>query len=136
MALNYQNPIGSQPNTNVTLARKCRRPVATYPQFAPIINTLSVTQSVQGVYSVVYINGLNFLPPCYGTTYVNFGQYTNIPIVFYSSSSLSFIVPIKATIGSYNVTLVNIYNGNYSPEVNNSYRGKLNYSGSVTYTIV
>lgn len=106
-----------------------------YPSFNPVINSLSVTSSVAGGYSLVYIDGSNFFPPSNGITYVNFGIYTNLPITFYSSFNISFVVPVKAVAGNYNVTVVNIYNGNFSPQVNTSYPGIPNYSNSYVYTL-
>jgi hypothetical protein len=113
----------------------CRKYKPFYPSFAPTINSLSVTSSVARVYSLVYINGSNFLPPCYGTTYVNFGSFKKIPIVFYSTSTISFIIPLNAVPGYYNVQVVNIYNGNFSPAVNQSYAGNPNFSNSFTYRL-
>jgi len=106
-----------------------------YPSFNPIINGLSVTTSASGVYSLVYITGTNFVSPTNGTTYVNFGSFTNLPIIFYSSFNISFVVPLNALAGSYNVVVVNIYNGNFSTAVNSSYSGIPNYSNPITYTI-
>jgi surface protein len=131
--LNYQNSKGTQPNTTVN---KCRKYKGFYPPFAPTINSLSVTSSsTPGIYSRVYINGTNFLPPSIGTTYVNFGGYTNLPITYYSSFSISFVVPLNATAGIYNVVVVNIYDGNFSPPVKYTHPGVQNYSNSLTYTI-
>jgi hypothetical protein len=113
----------------------CRKYKSIYPSFTPTINSLYITSSVAGVYSNVMINGSNFLPPCYGTTYVNFGSFKNLPITFYSTSSISFIVPLNAVPGTYNVQVINIYNGNFSPSVNQSYAGNLNFSNSITYTL-
>jgi hypothetical protein len=121
---------------NITDRSNCRRYKSVYPSFAPTINSLSVTTSKPGSYSNVMINGSNFLPPCYGTTYVNFGIYKNLPIIFYSTSSVSFIVPLNAVSGTYNVQVVNIYNGNFSPAVNQSYPGNPNFSNSITYTLL
>jgi len=121
---------------NNTINRSnCRRYKSVYPNFAPTINSLSVSTSVAGVYSNVMINGSNFLPPCYGTTYVNFGPFKQVPITFYSTSAISFIVPLNAGPGIYNVQVVNIYNGNFSPSVNQSYPGMPNFSNSVHYTL-
>ena len=106
-----------------------------YPSFNPKINNLSVTSSAAGVYQIVYINGLNFLPPLNGSTYVNFGSFTNLPITFYSSFNISFVVPSNAVAGNYNVVVVNLYNGNFSTPVNNSYPSIPNFSNSVTYTV-
>lgn len=130
---NYQNSEGEQQIT--TFINRCSKYKGFLPSFTPVINNLSVTTSVAGAYSRVYINGSNFLPPCNGTTYVNFGNFNQLPITFYSSFNISFVVPLNANGGDYNVVVVNVYNGNFSPAVNQSYPGKLNYSNSITYTI-
>ena len=106
-----------------------------YPSFNPIINGLSVTSSASQTYSLVYITGSNFVSPTNGSTYVNFGSFTNLPITFYSSFKISFVVPLNALAGSYNVVVVNVYNGSFSRAVNASYPGNPNYSNSLTYTI-
>jgi len=121
---------------NNAKTNKCRKYKGFYPSFTPTINSLSVTKSDAGKYSNVMINGSNFLPQCYGTTYVNFGIYKNLPITFYSTANASFIVPLNAVPGSYNVQVVNIYNGNFSPSVNQSYAGNPNFSNSIIYTVV
>jgi hypothetical protein len=136
-----QNPFATQPITNMSIYKKLNNISTTcrykgfYPSFTPTINSLSVTSSSVGEYSLVQINGYNFLPPSYGTTYVNFGSFTNLPITFYSSFNISFLVPLNATSGIYKVVVVNIYNGNFSPQVNQSYPGNKNYSNSITYTL-
>jgi hypothetical protein len=114
----------------------CRKISNVYPNFKPVINSLSVNTSKLGVYSIVYVDGENFLPAVYGTTYINFGKkYQKLPITFYSPNQLSFVVPLEAVIGIYNVTVVNIYNSNFSPAVNLTYAGNLNYSNTVNYFI-
>jgi hypothetical protein len=130
---NYQNSEGKQPVT--TLINRCLKYRGFLPSFTPVINNLSVFTSVAGVYSLVYINGSNFFPPCNGTTYVDFGTFKQLPITFYSSFNISFVVPLNANAGEYNVVVVNVYNGNFSPAVYQSFPGKLNYSNSITYTI-
>lgn len=122
-------------NRKKRITLNCRRYKSVYPSFTPIINSLSVNSSVAGTYSNVMISGYNFLPPCYGTTYVNFGTFKNLPITFYSTSSISFIVPLNAVSGNYNIQVVNIYNGNFSPTINQSYAGNLNFSNSQPYTL-
>jgi hypothetical protein len=104
-----------------------------YPSFSPVIDNMSATTSVAGKYSFVAINGSNFLPN--GTTYVNFGGYTNIPVTYSSSFNIAFVVPTKPIAGSYSVVVVNVYNDNFSPSVNQSYAGTLNYSNAVVYTL-
>ena len=114
----------------------CRKvPKPSYPPFAPVISNLSVNSSVAGVYSLVYVYGINFLPPVYGLTYVNFGSFKQLPITFYSNSCISFVVPLNAPPGNYNIVVVNIYNSNYSPTTNQSYPGNPNYSNSLSYQI-
>lgn len=113
--------------------RNCRGYNGIYPSFTPVLNGLSVTSSSAGGYSLVYVNGSNFLPN--GTTFVKFGNFGYLPVTYYSSFQLSFVVPLNAVAGNYNVQVVNLYNGNFSPEVNQSYPGNLNFSNSITYTI-
>jgi hypothetical protein len=121
--------------TSVTpkTSRKCRRFNGFYPSFTPILNSLSVTSSPEGAYSNVYINGSNFLPN--GITFIKFGTWGYYPVTYYSSFNLSFVVPESTPPGNYNVQVVNLYNGNFSPPVNQSYSGNLNFSNSITYTI-
>jgi len=115
---------------------KCKGRKSFYPSFTPVINSISVNTSIVGVYTVVYITGSNFLPPCNGDTYVNFGPYTNIPITFFSSFNISFVVPLNAPIGLYNIRVVNIYNDNFSLPVSQSNPGIPNYSNAVSYLII
>jgi len=111
----------------------CKRNKGILPSFTPILSGLSVTTSVTGAYSLVYVYGSNFLPN--GTTFIQFGNFGYLPVTYYSSFNLSFVVPINALAGNYNVKVVNLYNGNFSPPINQTYPGTLNYSDSITYTI-
>jgi hypothetical protein len=113
---------------------KCNRK-GYYPSYVPVIDYLSVITSTAGTYSLVYISGNNFQPPSIGTTYVNFGNYKKLPITYFSTNSISFVVPIDAIAGDYSVIVINVYNGNFSTAVNNTYPGVLNYSNSVIYTL-
>ena len=114
--------------------RNCRKYASSYPSFTPVIGNMTSYTSKSGEYNQVYINGSNFLP--YGTTVVNFGtDYKNIPVIYYSSMNISFVVPAYAQPGKYNVNVVNIYNGNFSPAVNITYAGIPNYSNTVEYII-
>ena len=121
--------------TSVTpkTSRKCRTYKGTYPSFTPRLESLSVTSSSIGAYSSVYVYGANFLPN--GTTFIKFGNYGYLPVTYYSSFNVSFSVPLNATTGNYAVQIVNVYNSNFSPQVNQSYPGNLNFSNSLTYTI-
>jgi len=104
-----------------------------YPSFTPELTSLSVTTSAVGAYSLVYVNGSNFLPN--GTTFVQFGSLGYLPVTYYSSFYLSFVVPLNADAGNYHIKVVNLYNGNFSPPINQSYAGNLNFSEPITYTI-
>lgn len=121
------------PSIIQTTTRKCRQYSGFYPSFTPILTGLSVDTSPSGTYSLVYITGSNFLPN--GTTFIKFGSIGHLPVTYYSSFNLSFVVPLNAVPGNYAVQVVNIYNGNFSPPVNQSYPGNLNYSESVNYTV-
>jgi len=114
-------------------ARNCRKFKIGYPSFTPILYNLSTISSLSGGYSLVYVNGTNFLPN--GTTFIKFGNYGYLPITYYSSFNLSFVVPLNAIVGNYQVQVINVYNGNFSPEINQSYPGNINLSNSITYTI-
>jgi hypothetical protein len=129
----YNNNL-TQSNPNY-IQSKCRRISKKYPSFTPEIFNLSITSSKKGSYSVVYINGTRFLPTSIGTTYVNFGPYTHLPMIYFSSSILSFVVPLNAKVGNYSVVVVNVYNDNFSPQVNTSNPGNLNVSNAISYTI-
>jgi hypothetical protein len=111
----------------------CRKFNGFYPSFTPTLGSLSVNTSAAGSYSLVYVTGSNFLPN--GTTFIKFGNYGYLPVTYYSSFNISFVVPLTATVGNVNVQVVNLYNGNFSPPVNQSYSGNLNYSNSLIYTI-
>jgi hypothetical protein len=111
----------------------CLRNKGFLPSFTPNLSSLSVTTSISGAYSIVYVNGSNFLPN--GTTFIQFGGLGYLPVTYYSSFNLSFVVPLNAIANNYLVKVVNLYNGNFSPQVNQSYPGNLNFSNSITYII-
>jgi hypothetical protein len=120
-------------NANYIIARRCKLAKGVLPSFTPVIYNLSVYTSLAGTYSNVLITGQNFLPN--GTTYVNFGNFKNIPVSYMSSFNISFVVPTNAPVGSYNIVVVNTYNSNYSANINNIYNQNLNFSNSVAYTL-
>jgi hypothetical protein len=115
--------------------RNCRKATATnYPSFKPVLSNLSTTTSPSGGYSFVYVDGSNFLPN--GTTFIKFGQYGYIPVTYYSSFRLSFVVPLNTVVNDYEVQVVNLYNDNFSPQINQTNPGNINLStNSITYTI-
>ena len=116
-----------------TISKNCRLSKGFLPSFTPEIYSLSVDTSAAGAYSNVLITGKNFLTN--GTTYVNFGNYTNISVSYYGSNNISFVVPGNAIIGSYDVIVVNNYTSNFGSHINNFYNSNLNYSNSVPYTL-
>jgi len=120
-----------EPMTNVIY--RCRKYKGVYPNFTPEINTLSSVSSKAGKYKVVHITGTNFLPN--GTTYINFGEFADIQVNYLCSFKISFVIPINALPGVYDIVAVNIYNDCFSPQINVSYPGSLTYSNSVPYTL-
>lgn len=120
-------------STLKTSTRKCRKIQQTYPSFNPELYNLSETSSDSGAYSLVYINGSNFLPN--GTTFIKFGTFGYLPVTYYSSFNLSFVVPLNVLPGNYPVSVVNLYNGNFSPQINQSTPGNFVFSQSIVYTI-
>jgi hypothetical protein len=104
---------------------KCTPKKGFNPNMEPNISFLSTYSSKSGVYTVVTITGMNFFP--FGVTSVNFGKYKNIDVLFYSGAYISFVVPIKAPAGVYNVQLTN----NIS-SITNSH---LIYSNSIAYIV-
>ena len=95
-----------------------------YPDTTPIIYGLSQNESVLGDYTVVYISGYNFSKAnTTGNSTVTFGNITNIPVIFYSSLNLSFVVPIiNLTQSTYDIQVVN---NNYFPVT--QYSNKVSY---------
>lgn len=94
---------------------------STYPDTSPVISSLSMYSSLQGVYTVVYITGQNFQID--GVTTVSFGTYKNIPVTFYSSMNISFVIPANALVGAY---VVQVFNNVYPTQL---------YSNTVNYNI-
>ena len=119
--------------SNSIIMKKCKLAKGFLPSFTPEIYSLSVYTSLAGAYSFVGINGSNFLPN--GITTVNFGSYKNIPVTYSSSFNISFVVPTSLLAGNYNVVVINTYNSNYSPNINNFYNQNTNYSNSMMYTL-
>ena len=123
--------ISSIYSSSNSFTKNCR--TGFLPSFTPELFSLSVTTSANGTYSIVYVNGANFLP---NSTFIQFGNFGYLPVTYYSSFNISFVVPLNAVPGNYNVKVVNLYNGNFSPQINQSYPGNLNYStNSITYAI-
>ena len=119
------NPLVSLRKTPIkTTQIKCRKYKGFLPNITPSILLLSQTSSAQGSYAAVFIQGENFSP--YSTT-VAFGPISNIPIVYYSSNTISFVVPMKLLANNYNVQVVT--------NATNTYNIVLLSSNKLGYTI-
>ena len=87
----------------------CKKYKNTFPNFTPEIFYLSIYSSLSGVYTQVNIHGNNFsLGSNIGYSVVNFGTYINLPVTFYGSTSISFIIPTNAPPGTYTIQVVNL----------------------------
>ena len=104
---------------------RCRKYKSFYPNLTPVISYLSQYSSPQGVYTVVYMTGLNFLPS--GTTVLNVGEYKDVPISYLGSFNLSFVVPSGLTKGDHEIQLATISTTPLFPIYL--------FSNKVTYTI-
>jgi hypothetical protein len=102
----------------------CRKYKGFYPNITPVIYNLSQYTSPQGDYALVYITGNNYLLD--GMTRVNFGSYI-LPVTFFNSVTLSFIVPADAPAGVYSVRVTTVDNTQVVPSTM--------YSNGVNYTI-
>jgi len=106
------NPLVSLRKTPIkTTQITCRKYKGFLPNITPSILFLSQTSSAQGTYALVFIQGENFTP--YSTT-VAFGPISNIPIVYYNSDTISFVVPMKLLANDYNVQVVTNAANNYN----------------------
>jgi uncharacterized protein (TIGR03437 family) len=104
---------------------KCRKFEYKYPNTSPVIYSLFPSESVLGDYVLCYINGLNFSKSnTTGNSTITFGNITNIPVTFYSSLNLSFVVPSNLAAGTYSVQVIN---NNYFPSTT--------YSNTVKYIL-
>ena len=120
-----RNPILSLRKTPINTTQiTCRTYKGFYPDTTPSIFSLSQTDSMLRVYTVIYIQGVNFTP--YSTT-VTFGPISNIPIVFYNNSTISFVVPSNLFPNEYSVQVVT--------NATNRYNVVLLTSNKVSYTI-
>jgi len=76
-----------------------------YPNLTPTITALSfynMSSSKKPTKLTVY--GTNFTNTT--NTTVNFGQYIGLPITFYTSTCITFYIPINTQPGTYNVQVV------------------------------
>ena len=93
------------------VSNRCRIPSSVYPDITPVIYDLSTYASFLGKYTVVHIYGNHFSQygPM-GYSVVHFGKEVNLPVSFYNSQEISFVVPINAVPDLYSITVVNINN--------------------------
>jgi len=105
---------------------KSRKVDDNYPNTSPIINSMSPSTSVLGDYTVCYLSGSNFSKSnTTGNSSVTFGDITNIPITFYNSLYISFIIPV-INLDPYITYDVKVINNNYPTSL---------FSNIVKYTI-
>jgi hypothetical protein len=79
-----------------------------YPNTSPVIYSLSPSESLLTNYTVCYVNGLNFSKSnTTGNSTITFGDIKNIPVTFYSSLNISFVIPNNLVAGTYKVQVVN-----------------------------
>jgi uncharacterized protein (TIGR03437 family) len=103
---------------------KCRKFEYKYPNTSPVILNLYPAESVISDYTICYLNGLNFSKSnTTGNSTVTFGDISNIPVTFYSSLNISFVVPNSLPADTYTVQVVN---NNYFPSTLDS--NKVNYT--------
>jgi hypothetical protein len=117
-------------NTITRITQKCIQTKSYVPNLKPIIYSLSSYSSGAGEYKVVYVYGKNFFPN--SVTMLDFGNtkkyYRNIKYVYYTTTCISFMVPIDGFPGLHNVQVINV---NYR-----SLEPRLLYSNIETYTLV
>jgi hypothetical protein len=111
------------------MSKKCNKYKSFYPDLTPVVYSFSTYSSSRNTYTVVNVIGKNFLPD--GTTAVQFGSYTNIPIIYYSSFNISFVVPTPPSANTYPET----YTVYVTLNTNSNFSPFLLYSNPVTYTI-
>ena len=98
-----------QPTNNVSKKSSCKKYVNTVPDFSPVILSISPDISATGEYTQVNVFGKNFsFGSRIGYTIIKFGN-TIIPVTFYGSNNISFIVPANAPPGIYSVQAVNAF---------------------------
>lgn len=103
----------------------CRRYKGFFPDIIPRIVLLTPNTSVFGQYKEVQISGLNFnRSGPLGFSTVTFGNIKNIPISFYSSLNITFVVPV-----------IGVAPGTYEVQVVNNMFPTSKYSNKVTYTL-
>jgi len=108
-----------------TKVDRCRKYKKSYPDISPVINSISQDISTAGTYGIINISGYNFFP---NSTSVNFGNYNDLPISYYSSVMISFQIPATAIGGNYSIVVTN--------QITTTVLPSLLYSNSVAYTIV
>jgi len=103
----------------------CRKYRKIPPNIIPVILQIVPEQSILGNYIVAHIIGYNFsLGGPLGYSTVTFGDITNIPVTFFSSLNISFVIPV-----------IDVTNGIYKVQVvNNRYPAAL-HSNPVFYTL-
>ena len=95
------------------------------PNINPFILQIVPEKSILGDYVVAHIIGYNFsLGGTLGYSTVTFGNISKIPITFFSSTNISFVVPV-----------INVTNGVYRVQVVNNRYPQTLYSNIEYYTL-
>ena len=117
MSSNALTDLTKNINTKIV---SCRLYKGFYPNLSPKISSVQPSTTKKNVYTVINISGENFFP--YGTTKVNFGNYKNIEVVFFSSFNISFSIPYGVASGNYQLVVINNFN---TPNIQSIYSSDL-----------
>jgi len=91
---------------------KCQVVKGFIPNIKPVIVSFLPDTSLSGNYTVVHVTGENFTRD---TTSVIFGSKKDIDITYYSSSSISFVVPMNYPKDIYDVQVRIVNNKSIVP---------------------
>ena len=80
-----------------------------FPEFTPVLFFMSTYEANPHTYTVVTVKGYNFFP---NNTQILFGTKI-VPVSFYGSTQITFVVPMDLPFGQYEVKAVNVTN--FSP---------------------
>ena len=108
------------PNNFLSSITSCKTYNRSIPNFDPVILSLTPDVSTAGQYTQVNVFGKNFsFGSKIGYTIIRFENII-IPVTYYGSNNISFIVPASAGPGEYNIQAVNAFypNSSYSNVVN------------------
>ena len=115
-------------NKNNSCSKYQKKPI----NYKPTIIYITPDVVVNNVYTEVYVYGYNFFNA--DSTYITLNNSISIPVSFYSSRLITFIVPQNLEIITYDLNVVN--NISYSPiNVSSMPQSQLAISNSVNFTV-